>query len=187
MTLYIKSMVSLRCKMMVQHELTMMGLHEVSVDLGRVVIEENISNKQREQLGSALHESGLELLEDKQEILIERVKNVVTEMVHYAEDAPTVNFSVFLSEKLGYDYVYLANLFSEAKGYTIEHFIIANKIERVKELILENEMNLTEISYNMHYSSVSHLSAQFKKVTGITPSHFKTSHSFSSRQSLESI
>jgi len=166
-------MVSIRCKMMVKSELDKLGLHYILVDLGEVEILENISADQRDQLKVALLLSGLELMDDKKAILIEKIKNVVVEMVHYADEVPKTNFSEYLSKKLNYDYTYLANLFSEVTGVTIEHFIIAHKIERAKELLLYDELNLTEISYKLNYSSVAHLSYQFKKVTGLTPTFFK--------------
>ena len=167
-------MVSLRCKMMVKEELEKMGLHFITVELGDVNIQENISNKQREQLKTALLKSGLELMDDKKAILIEKIKNVVIEMIHYSDEVPKVNFSDFLTEKLKYDYTYLANHFSESTGVTIEQFIIIHKIERAKEFIIYDELNLTEIAFKLHYSSVAHLSNQFKKVTGLTPTFFKT-------------
>jgi len=173
MKLYIKYMVSIRCKMVVKSELEKLGLHYIVVDLGHVDVKENITAEQREQLKAALLKSGLELMDDKKAMLIEKIKNVIVEMVHYSDDVPRVNFSDYLSEKLNYDYTYLANLFSEVTGITIEHFIIAHKIERVKELLLYDELNLTQISYKLNYSSVAHLSNQFKKVTGLTPSFFK--------------
>ncbi|MDZ4682868.1 MAG: AraC family transcriptional regulator [Saprospiraceae bacterium] len=173
MKLYIKYMVSIRCKMVVKSELTKLGLHFIVVDLGEVEVKENITAEQHEQLKIALSASGLELMEDKKAALIEKIKGVIVEMVHYSEETPKTNFSNYLSEKLNYDYTYLSNLFSESTGITIEHFIIAHKIERVKELLLYNELNLTEISYMLNYSSVAHLSNQFKKVTGLTPSFFK--------------
>jgi len=173
MKLYIKYMVSLRCKMMVKEELKKLGIKYVIVDLGMVEILEDISKKQREQLKVNLLKSGLELLDDKKSILIEKIKNVITEMVHYSDELPKVNYSEYISEKLGYDYTYLANTFSEVKGITIQQFIISHKIERVKELLLYDELNLTEISYKLHYSSVAHLSNQFKKVTGLSPSFYK--------------
>ena len=173
MKLYIKYMVSIRCKMVVKAELEKLGLHFIVVELGNIEVKENISVAQREQLKVALLVSGLELMDDKKAMLIEKIKNVVVEMVHYSDEVPKVNFSDFLSEKLQYDYTYLANLFSEVTGVTIEHFIIAHKIERVKELLLYDELNLTQISYKLNYSSVGHLSNQFKKVTGLTPSFFK--------------
>lgn len=118
--------------------------------------------------------SGLELLDDKKSILIERIKSVIIEMIHYSDEVPKVNYSDYISQKLDYDYTYLSNVFSEVKGTTIQQFIINHKIEKVKELLLYDELNLTEISYRLHYSSVAHLSNQFKKVTGLSPTFFKT-------------
>ena len=166
-------MVSIRCKMIVKAELKKLGLHYVNVELAVVDVLEDISDEQRAKFKIALHKSGLELMDDKKAMLIERIKNLIIEMIHYADEFPKVKFSNYLSEKLEYDYTYLANLFSETEGKTIEHFIILHKIERVKELLLYDELNLTQISYKLHYSSVAHLSNQFKKVTGLTPSHFK--------------
>jgi AraC-like DNA-binding protein len=159
--------------MIVKEELNKLGLHYIIVDLGMVEILEDISNEQREQLKYNLLKSGLELLDDKKSILIEKIKNVIIEMIHYSEALPKVNYSDYISEKLGYDYTYLANTFSEVKGITVQQFIIMHKIERVKELLLYEELNLTEISYKLHYSSVAHLSNQFKKITGLTPSYYK--------------
>ena len=173
MFIYIKYMVSLRCKMVVKQELQKLGLHYVNVDLGAIEILENITNHQRDQLRENLKVYGLELLDDKRKIIIEKIKSVIIEMIHYSDEMPKVNYSDYISEKLGYDYTYLANTFSEVKGITIQHFIILNKIEKVKELLLYDELNLTEISFKLHYSSVSHLSNQFKKITGLTPSYFK--------------
>jgi AraC-like DNA-binding protein len=166
-------MVSHRCKMMVKEELNKLGLHYVIVELGMVEILEDITPEQRYQLKENLSMSGLELLDDKKAILIEKIKNIITEMVHHSEEVPKVNYSDYISEKLDLNYTYLANIFSEVKGMTIQQFIIIQKIERVKELLLYNELNLTEISYKMHYSSVAHLSNQFKKVTGLAPSFFR--------------
>ncbi len=173
MKLYIKYMVSLRCKMMVKEELKKLGLKYIVVDLGMVEILEDINPKQREQLKKNLLKSGLELLDDKRSILIEKIKNVINEMIHHMDELPKENYSDYISNKLGYDYTYLANTFSEVKGITIQQFIIINKIEKAKELLLYNELNLTEISYKLHYSSVAHLSNQFKKVTGLSPSFYK--------------
>lgn len=173
MKLYIKYMVSLRCKMMVKEELQKLGLKYVVVDLGMVEIMEDITQEQRDLLKVNLLKSGLELLDDKKSILIEKIKNVITEMIHYSEELPKINYSEYLSEKLHYDYTYLSNVFSEVKGVNIQHYIIMHKIEKVKELLLYDELNLTEISYRMHYSSVAHLSNQFKKVTGLSPTYFK--------------
>lgn len=169
----IKYMVSLRCKMIVRQQLDKLGIHCVKVELGTVEIRENISDSLKEQLRKNLKVFGLEFLDDKRDILVEKTKAVIIEMVHYSEEMPKVNYSDYISEKLGYDYTYLANIFSEVKGITIQQYIINHKIERVKELLLYDDLNLTEISYKLHYSSVAHLSNQFKKITGLTPSYFK--------------
>jgi len=166
-------MVSTRCKMAVKAALKGLGLHFILVDLGEVDIMENISSEQRDQLKVVLLESGLELMDDKRAVLIEKIKNAIVEMVHHNDELIKVNFSEYLSEKLNHDYTYLANLFSEVQGTTIEQFIISHKIERIKELIIYDELNITEIAWKMNYSSVAHLSNQFKKVTGLSPSHFK--------------
>ncbi len=173
MKLYIKYMVSQRCKILVKEELRKLGLHYVIVELGMVEILEDITQKQREQLKKNLLKSGLELLDDKKNILIEKIKNVIIEMIHYSDEMPATNYSDHISKKLNYDYTYLANIFSEVKGVTIQQFIIIHKIERVKELLLYDEISLTEISYKLHYSSVAHLSNQFKKITGLSPSYYK--------------
>jgi len=166
-------MVSLRCKLVVRSELDRLGVPYGSVELGEVELPEGITEEQRAQLGSALMKSGLELMADNKSKLIEKIKNVIIELIHYSDEQLKINFSQYLSETLHYDYTYLSNLFSEVQGTTIEHFIIAHKIERVKELLVYDELTLTEIAYKLHYSSVAHLSNQFKKVTGLTPSHFK--------------
>jgi len=173
MKLYIKYMVSNRCKMAVKEELKKLGLHFIVVDLGEVEIMETITPVQRESLKKSLLDSGLELMDDKRAVLIEKIKNIIIEMIHHSDEMIKTNFSDYLSEKLNHDYTYLANLFSEVQGSTIEHFIINHKIERIKELIIYDELNITEIAWKMNYSSVAHLSNQFKKVTGLSPSHFK--------------
>ncbi len=173
MKLYIKYMVSLRCKMMVKDELKKLGLHYVIVDLGMVEILEDISEKQRQMLKANLLKSGLELMDDKKSILIEKIKNVIIEMIHYTDEIPTENYSNYISDKLDYDYTYLANIFSEVKGITIQQYIINHKIEKIKELLLYDELTLSEISFKLHYSSAAHLSNQFKKITGLTPSFYK--------------
>lgn len=159
--------------MVVKSTLDKLGLHCLRVDLGEVEIKENLTEEQLIQLKIALSDSGFELMEDKKAILIEQIKNVIIEMVHYDDELPKVSHSTYISEKLNQDYTYISNLFSELKGVTIEHFIIAHKIERVKELLIYEDLNLTEISYRLNYSSVAHLSSQFKKVTGLTPTNFK--------------
>lgn len=173
MKLFIKYMVSMRCKMAVKAELDKLGLHYTKVELGEVEVMEDITEEQRMQLKTELLKSGLELLDDQKSILIKKIKNTIVEIVHFNEELPKINFPDYLSEKLKHDYTYLANHFSEVTGITIEHYIIVHKIERVKELLLYDELSLTEISYKLNYSSVAHLSNQFKKVTGLTPSFFK--------------
>ena len=174
MKLHIKYMVSIRCKMVVKAELKKLGLGHGTVDLGEVNVIGTITHKQREQLRAALLKSGLELMDDHNAILVERIKNAIVEMVHYEEEIPKKKHSVYISEKLNNNYTALANLFSESTGVTIEHFIQLHKIERIKELIIYDELNLTEIAFKLGYSSVAHLSSQFKKVTGLTPSFFKS-------------
>lgn len=158
--------------MIVKEELTLLGLQYLAVDLGMAEIAGEMTLQQHDQLKENLLRYGLELLDDRKTILIEKIKNVIVAMIHYDGDQPKVNYSDYISEKLHYDYTYLANIFSESMGITIQQFIILHKIERVKELITYDELNLTEISYMLHYSSVAHLSNQFKKVTGICPSDF---------------
>jgi AraC-like DNA-binding protein len=166
-------MVCIRCKMVVKSELEKLGLHYISVELGEVEILENITTEQLNQFDEGLKKSGLEIMDDKKSMLIEKIKNSIVELVHYSDEQIKVNLSDYLSEKLSHDYTYLANLFSEVQGTTIEKFFIAHKIEKAKELLVYDELNLTEIADKLHYSSVAHLSNQFKKITGLTPSHFK--------------
>jgi AraC-like DNA-binding protein len=144
-----------------------------AVDLGFIEIDQKLSDSIFEKFKAKLLKSGFEILDDKRSILIEKIKNVVIEMVHYADEFPKVNFSTYLSEKVGYDYTYLSNLFTEVKGTTIQEFIILHKIEKAKELIMYNEMSIADIAYTLNYSSAAHFSTQFKKVTGLTPSFFK--------------
>ncbi len=166
-------MVSTRCKMVVKEELKKLGLHFIFVDLGEIEIMEDLSGPQLKQLKESLLTSGLELMDDKRSILIEKIKNVIIELVHTTNDLIKINHSDYISEKLKMDYTYLSNIFSEVKGITIQQYIIINKIEKVKELLMYDELNLTEIAYQLNYSSVAHLSNQFKKITGYPPSHFK--------------
>ncbi len=173
MRLYIKYMVSLRCKMLVKEELQKLGIKCISVELGAAEVRGNITQEQLELFRENLKRSGLELLDDKKNILVEKIKNVIVEMIHQGDDTLKVNDSDYISEKLNYDYTYLSNTFSEVKGITIQQFIIMHKIEKVKELLLYDELTLTEIAYQLHYSSVAHLSNQFKKITGLTPTYFK--------------
>jgi AraC-like DNA-binding protein len=173
MKLFIKYMVSNRCKIVVKEILKEMNLHFVLVDLGEVEIMENLTPEQHELLKKELLESGLELIDDKKSILIEKIKTIIIQMVHHSDEDLKINFSEYLSEKLHHNYNYIANLFSEVQGVTIEHFIINHKVEKIKELMIYGELTITEIAYKMNYSSVAHLSTQFKKVTGLSPSHFK--------------
>ncbi len=166
-------MISLRCKMLVKEELKKLAIPFGNVDLGTVEMTDNITPVQLLQLKQNLLKSGLELLDDKKSILIEKIKNVIIEMIHYSEELPKVNYSDYISSKLEHDYTYPANIFSEVKGITIQQFIIIHKIEKVKELILYDELNFTQIADKLHYSSVAHLSNQFKKVTGLSPSFYK--------------
>lgn len=158
---------------MVKSELEKMDLHFSVMELGEVETREELSPEQQQELKASLLKFGLELLEDKKSMLIEKIKNIIVDMIHYSDEPPMLNFSAYLAEKLNYDYNYLSNLFSEVKGTTIEHFIISHKIERAKELLIYNELTLTEIAEKLHYSNVAHLSNQFKKVTGLTPTFFR--------------
>jgi len=166
-------MVCIRCKMVVKAELEKLGLFYTTIELGEVEVDDAISVEQKALLDIALKKSGLELMDSKKSILVEKIKAVIIELVHYREDQIKINLSDYLSEKLNYDYTYLSNLFSEVKGTTIERFYLSHKIEKVKELLVYDELTLTEIADKLHYSSVSHLSNQFKEMTGLTPTHFK--------------
>jgi AraC-like DNA-binding protein len=159
--------------MLVKQELTKLGIRYVVIELGMIEILEDITPEQHDQLSINLKKSGLELLDNNRSILVERIKVVIIEMIHYSDENQKLNYSDFISEKLGYDYTYLSNVFSEVKGITIQQYIILNKIERAKELILYDELSISEIAYKLHYSSASHLTNQFKKITGLTPSYFK--------------
>ena len=166
-------MVSSRCKMAVKEALKNIGLHYIVVDLGEVDIMEDISAEQRDLLKMNLYESGLELMDDKRGVLIEKIKDIIIDMVYHTDGNLKINLPDYLNGKLNLDYTFMANLFSEVQGITIGQFLISHKIERIKELIIYGELNMTEIAWKMNYSSVAHLSNQFKKVTGLTPSHFK--------------
>jgi AraC-like DNA-binding protein len=173
MKLFIKNMVSNRCKMIVTSVLENLGLHAVYVQLGEAEIRENITEQQFKELKAELLRYELDLLEDNKSILVEKIKNTIVEMVHYSDEPPRVKFSVFLSEKLNYNYTYLSNLFSKVKGITIERYIILHKIERVKEMLVYTESPLSEISRKLHFCSVQHLTTQFKQITGLNPTNFK--------------
>jgi len=172
---------------MVREALSKLGLHDVSVDLGMVEIRQDVTDEQLQQLKERLLLIGLQLLDDKRSILIEKIKSVIINMVHHVEELPRENYSDHISKLLGYDYTYLANVFSEVKGITIQQFIILHKIEKVKELLLYDELSLTQISYKLDYSSVSHLSNQFKKITGLTPTFYKKLKHQKKRVALENV
>lgn len=175
MKIYIKNMVCIRCKMVVKEQLKKIALKNAVVKLGEVEFTGTITDAQLNQFRSGLLRFGLEVLDDKRSVLIDKIKNVIIELVHYEDEPLKVNFSAYISNKLNYEYTYLANLFSEVEGINVEHYLISHKIERVKELLVYDKLTLTEISYKLNYSSVAHLCNQFKKITGITPSGFKKS------------
>ncbi|MFE3869952.1 helix-turn-helix domain-containing protein [Flavobacterium sp. ZS1P70] len=173
MKIYIKNMVCNRCNIVVKSELEKIGLHAISVQLGEVELLDDFKDDEKEILSKRLHALGFELLEDKIRITIERIKNLIVDLVHHKDIELKTNLSFYLSEQLGQDYNVLSNLFSEVEGKTIEHYFIAQKIEKVKELIMYNELTLSEIAMQLNYTDVAHLSNQFKKITGVTPTHFK--------------
>ena len=172
MKLYIKYMVSVRCKMVVQDKLDKLGLHYGRVNLGEVEFKDDITPQQHTQLQHELQQLGVELLDHHKGCLIVKIQTVILKMVHQADTLPKTKNSDYISQQLNRDYTYLASLFSEATGVTIERSIIRHKIERVKELLIYDELNLTEIADKLNYSSVSHLSGQFKRETGLIPSFF---------------
>lgn len=173
MKLYIKYTVSGRCLKIVQDRLNALGLNYHGVNLGEVEVKDNITPVQRNRLRNDLLKAGFELMDNKKNGLIEKIKAVINDIVYNYDDAVQINNSDFLISKLNYDYTYMANLFSETTGITIEQYIISQRIERVKELLIYEELSLTEISHRLNYCSVAHLSQQFKKVTGLTPTFFK--------------
>jgi AraC-like DNA-binding protein len=173
MNLYIKNMVCSRCIMVVKDELLKFGLHPVAVELGEVKIDDELTPEQKIRLNEKLVSFGFELIDDKKSKLIEKIKNEIIRQVYGDNQQLKINFSDHISSLLAHDYNYLSNLFSAVEGTTIEQYFIAQKIERVKELLVYDELSLSEISLLMNYSSVAHLSRQFKKTTGLTPSHFK--------------
>ena len=181
-------MVSFRCKMAVKDALDKMGLHYRFIDLGEIyLIENTITPEQHDHLKSVLQKIGLELMEETKSVLVERIKNIIIEMIHFKDEWPKCKTSEYLSNQLNHNYNYLSNLFTEGTGTTIQHYILLHKIEKVKELILYDELNITEISYKLNFSSVAHLSCQFKKLTGLTPKNFKNNHDYKKRLMLETI
>ena len=159
--------------MFVRNELDRLGLHAVTVEIGEITAEQELNLLQYDKLCTVLHQAGIELFEDKKEILVQQIKNIIIEVVYLHEEPLVYNLSTHLAKRLQHDYTYMSNLFSETQHKTIEKFYICHKIERVKELLICEKMSLTDIAHKMHYSSLAHLSSQFKKVTGLTPSQFK--------------
>jgi AraC-like DNA-binding protein len=186
MKLYIKNMVCNRCIMVVRSELEKLGYNPVSIELGEVEINNELSEDEKNIMALALQDLGFDLIDDKRSRIIERIKNLIVELVHQNNNELKINLSEFLKSKLNHDYHYLSNLFSEVEGTTIEKYFIAQKIEKVKELLVYDEMSLSEIAYRMNYSSVAYLSSQFKRVTGLTPSHFKNIRSIK-RKPLDEV
>ncbi len=173
MKIYVKNMACESCKIVVKDALEELDISLVKVELGEIETKEDVSDDEKRELNSKIQKAGLELLEKKQGVLIEKIRKVIINYVYNSDEKPSINFSVLLSQELNQNYTYLANFFSEVEATTIEQYIIALKTERIKELIIFGEDTLSEIAYKLHYSSVAHLSKQFKKVTGLTPSHFK--------------
>jgi AraC-like DNA-binding protein len=166
-------MVCIRCKMIVKDQLTKLSLPNAVVNLGEAEIIDAMTEAQLDKFKTALLKFGLVVLDDKKSTLVDKIKKVIIELIHYQDEPLKINFSVYLSKKLNYEYTYMANLFAEVEGMNVEHFMIGHKIQRVKELLVYDKLSLTEISYKLNYSSVAHLCNQFKKVTGITPTYFK--------------
>ncbi|MEQ3501087.1 AraC family transcriptional regulator [Tenacibaculum sp. SSH1-16] len=173
MTLTIKNMVCNRCILVIQNELDKLGVGVKSIKLGEVILEKELTSDEKESLDKVLLDLGFEIIDDKKRRIIEKIKNLIINLVHHQESETKINLSELLSNELHHDYNYLSNLFSEVEGTTIEKYFIAQKIEKVKELLVYDELSLSEIAFRLHYSSVAYLSNQFKKVTGLTPSHFK--------------
>jgi len=173
-TLHIKNMVCPRCIKVVKDEFEGLGLSVERVELGEVTISSTVSTEEIEKIKTVLNRNGFELIDDKKGRIIERIKTLLIERIHFSEKGfESLNTSVVLSKELGHDYSYLSHLFSSVEGITIEKYMINQKIEKVKELLVYDELSLSEIAFMLGYSSVQHLSNQFKKVTGLTPSHFK--------------
>ncbi len=171
--LYIKNMVCNRCKMVVKSELEKMGFEPLQVELGEVTLSKELTDEDKTRINSVLQKLGFSLIDDRKSRLIEKIKTLIIELVHQQDSNLNSNLSDYLSSRLNHDYTYMTNLFSEVEGTTIEKYYIAQKIEKVKELLVYNELTLSQIAWQLNYSSVAHLSKQFKKVTGLTPSHFK--------------
>lgn len=186
MIIYIKNMVCHRCKLVVKNTLEKIGLHPIHIELGEVELLENDISTVKAQLMDELHLLGFELLDDRKSKIIEKIKISIVDLVQTKNSDLSVNLSVFLAQAIKQDYSTLSNLFSEVEGITIEKYYIHQKIEKVKELLVYDELTLSEIAFQLNYSSVAHLSNQFKKVTGLTPSHFKKNRT-TQRISLDEV
>lgn len=186
MKIYIKNMVCNRCKMVVKSEMEELGLFPLEVELGEVTLKNDLTEEEKKRVNDRFLELGFELIDDKKSRLIERVKNLVVELVHHSGENLNINVSEYLVQHIAMEYNYLSNLFSEVEGTTIEKFYIAQRIERVKELLVYDELSLSQIADQMGYSSVAYLSTQFKKVVGLTPSYFKTVKA-AKRQSIDQL
>lgn len=173
MKIYVKNMACESCKIFVKEALEELDIAAIKIDLGEIEVKEELTTTEKKKLNSKIKKAGLELLEKKEGILIEKIRSVIIDYVYNSDEKPVIKFSVLLSEKLNHSYTYLANFFSEIEASTIEQYVISLKVERIKELIILEEHTLSAIAFKLHYSSVSHLSNQFKKATGLTPSHFK--------------
>ncbi|TDS08892.1 helix-turn-helix domain-containing protein [Sphingobacterium paludis] len=172
-TLFIKNMVCGRCIMVVQNEFDKLSIDIKNIRLGEVIVDKELTDQEKKQMQDVLLSLGFELIDDKKGRIIEKIKNIIIDLVHYQETDTKTNLSDILGRQLHHDYNYLSNLFSEVEGTTIEKYFIAQKIEKVKELLVYDELSLSEIAFRLNYSSVAYLSNQFKKITGLTPSHFK--------------
>jgi YesN/AraC family two-component response regulator len=173
MKLYIKNMVCNRCKMIVKAELDKVGIHFVTVELGEVITRKKITPLQRSRLYDALQLSGLELIDDRKNVLIEKLKRAIVDLENYSDEVLKTSYSDYISLSVSENFISLNTLFAEIEGITIEKYIIKHKIDRVKELLVYDDLDLAEIAFKMHYSNVAQLSSQFKRITGLTPSHFR--------------
>jgi YesN/AraC family two-component response regulator len=187
MKIYIKYMVSLRCRLVVKNALEELNMKYYNINLGEVDLVEAPTPEVLNQFREKILRSGLVLIDDRQSIIVEKIKSLIIEMVHYTDEMPRVNLSDYLANKIQTEYHKASALFSKVTGTTIEHFFILHRVERAKELLLYDELNLSEIAYRLHFSSVAHLSNQFKKITGLSPTLFKSLNSFKGRKNLEDL
>lgn len=173
MIIYVKNMICLRCKIVVNNILTNFGIEAADIKIGAILLKGRISNAMQRQLDAALKETGLELIFDKKNLLVQKIKNIIFEIIYHSNEPLVMKFSCYLSNRLNYNYTYLSGLFKKTEGVTIEHYIIMQKMEKVKAMLIAGDSSLSKISHQLNYRSVSHLSAQFKKVTGYTARDYK--------------